>query len=136
MREKLKGLSFIEPHVCYVVDIIDAALKRMPDKGIISGADLLLLHGLVNLLQDGDALLNHSQQIIDGYGPATVLDEILRQTTSENSPAMFNEEQENEKDEDNMDSFSGYEQAHIPQSMPSVVPMEASPQAIPSMGLF
>ncbi len=60
LRGKLEGLSFVEPHVCYVVDIIDGALKRMPKKVPIEVTDWVLLQVLVIWLQDGEALLDHS----------------------------------------------------------------------------
>lgn len=84
LREKLNGLTFIEPHVAPVVEILDASLKRMPPKGNISGPDLLMLQGLVKLLSDSDSLVLHSQKLIDGYGPATVLDSLMAAYASGN----------------------------------------------------
>ena len=49
----------------------------MPAQGNIAGAELLLLQGLVCLLRDSDALLSQSQTLMDGYGPASVLDGLL-----------------------------------------------------------
>ena len=77
LHAKLTGLSFIEPHVAPVADIVQAALQRMPKKGNISGTDLLLLQGLVCLLKDSTALVGHAQKVIEGYGPAFVLDALL-----------------------------------------------------------
>lgn len=74
LHTKLTELSFIEPHVMPVADIIQASLQRIPKKGNIVGADLLLLQGLVCLLKDSKALLEHAHKIIQGYGPATVVD--------------------------------------------------------------
>lgn len=83
LRDKLNGLSFVEPHVSPVADIIQAAIERMPPKGNITGADLLTLQGLVCLLRDSDNLVLHSQKLIEGYTPATILDGLapsLRET--------------------------------------------------------
>lgn len=77
LHAKLTGLSFIEPHVAPVADIVQAALQRMPKKGNITGTDLLLLQGLVCLLKDSTALVGHAQKVIEGYGPAFVLDALL-----------------------------------------------------------
>ena len=77
LHQKLMGLSFVEPHVSPVADIVQTALKRMPAKGNILGADLLMLQGLVCLLRDSDALLTQAQSLMEGYGPATVLDGLL-----------------------------------------------------------
>ena len=77
LHAKLTGLSFVEPHVAPVADIVQAALQRMPKKGNISGTDLLLLQGLVCLLKDSVTLVGHAQKVIEGYGPAFVLDALL-----------------------------------------------------------
>ena len=77
LHAKLTGLSFVEPHVAPVADIVQAALLRMPKKGNITGPDLLLLQGLVCLLRDSAALVGHAQKVIEGYGPAFVLDALL-----------------------------------------------------------
>lgn len=81
LQNKLVGLSFVEPHVAPVADIIEAALKRIPSKGTIVGTELLMLQGLVCLLRDSSALLVHSHKLIEGYGPATVLDALLTDGT-------------------------------------------------------
>ena len=77
LHAKLTGLSFVEPHVAPVADIVQTALLRMPKKGNITGTDLLLLQGLVCLLKDSRALMGHAQKVIEGYGPAFVLDALL-----------------------------------------------------------
>ena len=77
LHAKLTGLSFVEPHVAPVADIVQAALLRMPKKGNITGTDLLLLQGLVCLLKDSTALVGHAQKVVEGYGPAFVLDALL-----------------------------------------------------------
>lgn len=93
LHNKLTELSFIEPHVMPVADIISASLQRIPKKGNIVGADLLLLQGLVCLLKDSKALLEHAHKIIQGYGPATVVDylastdlAVAKQELSEEEP--------------------------------------------------
>ena len=85
LHQKLVGLSFVEPHVAPVADIIDTALRRMPPKGNIVGADLLLLQGLVCLLRDSDALLIQAQTLMDGYGPASVLDSLVSASAQQKS---------------------------------------------------
>ena len=57
LQSKLVGLSFVEPHVSPVADIIQSALDRMPKRGNITGSDLILLQGLVCLLKDSHALM-------------------------------------------------------------------------------
>lgn len=43
LQQKLSGLTFINPHVSPVVDIIQMAFSRIPKKGNIVGADLVML---------------------------------------------------------------------------------------------
>ena len=76
LQQKLSCLTFINPHVSPVVDIIQMAFNRIPKKGNITGADLVMLQGLVCLLRDPDALITHAEKLIEGYGPASVLDAI------------------------------------------------------------
>lgn len=77
LHNKLMGLSFVEPHIVPVADILRMAMQRVPKKGNITGDDLLTLQGVVCLLRDTKALLLHAESVISGYGPATVLDALL-----------------------------------------------------------
>lgn len=77
LHAKLTGLSFVEPHVAPVADIIRSALNRMPKKGTITGTDLLLLQGLICLLKDSDALVEQAQGLINGHSPDMILDGLL-----------------------------------------------------------
>lgn len=77
LQQKLAGLTFINPHVSPVVEIIQMAFNRVPKKGNITGADLVMLQGLVCLLRDPAALITHAEKLIEGYGPASVLDAIV-----------------------------------------------------------
>ncbi|GAB1254107.1 hypothetical protein Defa_15940 [Desulfovibrio sp. TH_2024_36128] len=77
LHAKLTGLSFVQPHVAPVADIVQAALLRIPKKGNITGPDLLLLQGLVCLLKDSQALIAHAQRVVEGNAPDFVLDALL-----------------------------------------------------------
>ena len=77
LHAKLTGLSFVEPHVAPVAEIILSALNRMPKRGNITGADLLMLQGLVCLLKDSDTLIAHAHTLIQGHTADTVLDTVL-----------------------------------------------------------
>ena len=46
MRDKLVGLSFVE-HVVPVIELLETALAKMPKRGSITGAHLLMLQGMV-----------------------------------------------------------------------------------------
>ena len=99
---KLTGLSFVEPHVAPVADIVQAALLRMPKKGNITGPDLLLLQGLVCLLKDSSALVGHAQKIIEGYEPNFVLDALLAGPGSIPEIDGFTAQLDSSLDEDDM----------------------------------
>lgn len=88
LRDKLAGLSFVEPHVAPVVEIIQGALERMPARGNITGTDLVTLQGLVCLLRDSESLVLHSQKLIEGYSSASVLDALLGDPNESNLPEI------------------------------------------------
>ncbi|WP_029459579.1 DUF3150 domain-containing protein [Solidesulfovibrio alcoholivorans] len=121
MYQKLMGLTFVEPHVAPVAEIVQMALSRLPRKGTITGTDLLMLQGLVCLLRDPDALIEHSQKVIEGYGPATVLDAVLRAPLPEASPDDLGELLD-ESDEESLERVA--------------LPDPGAGARIPSMGLW
>ena len=128
LHAKLTGLSFVEPHVAPVADIVQSALLRMPKKGNITGTDLLLLQGLVCLLKDSTALVGHAQKVIEGYGPAFVLDALLA------GPGVIHE---SDCPAGQMDSTVGGEMDDEPILPEIPVPDSALPHpAIPSLGLW
>jgi hypothetical protein len=73
IHQKLSGLSFVEPRVSPVADLIHTAFEHLPKRGRIEGANLLMLQGLVSLLRDVDALIEHGQKIMDGTSSKDVL---------------------------------------------------------------
>lgn len=123
LHDKLLGLTFVEPHIAPIADIIQTALKRVAPKGNIVGSDLIMLQGLVCLLKDSESLVLHSQKLIDGYGPATVLDALL-----ENAGA-----QSNDKEGANMMKEEVI--SDIEAILPELPPL-SSRINIPSMGLW
>jgi outer membrane receptor protein involved in Fe transport len=52
MRQKLSGLSFVEPKVAPIADLIESAVSSVPKRGLISGQPLLTIQGLVSVLKD------------------------------------------------------------------------------------
>lgn len=85
LRQKLSGLSFVEPHVAPVADLVETALARTPRKGNIVGADLLMLQGLVCLLREPDALIPHAHKLLEGQGAEDVLDDIVNGVETEHT---------------------------------------------------
>lgn len=73
MQAKLRGMSFVEPRVIPIVDVIRTALDNVPSQGEITGRDLLMLQGVVGLLRDPESLVSHGQKVLDGQTPAEVL---------------------------------------------------------------
>ena len=128
LHGKLVGLSFVEPHVAPVAEIIGAALKRIPPKGNIGGTDLLMLQVLVCLLRDSSALLVHSQKLIAGYGPATVLDALLEERPSVQPTVSVDVVDEM----DDMDMDSPVDDMPI---LPDIIPAAPAPR-INSLGLW
>lgn len=91
LREKLMGLTFVEPHVAPVAKLVDTALARTQRKGNIVGADLLMLQGLVCLLRAPNALIRHAQQILEGNSATVVLDQVGGAMETENAFAKLTE---------------------------------------------
>ena len=66
MYDKLMGLTFVEPRVAPVAELLDTAFRSIPNRGAITGSTLVMLQGLVSLLQSPQALMEHGQMILDG----------------------------------------------------------------------
>lgn len=77
MQAKLRGMSFVEPRVIPIVDVIRTALDNVPPQGEITGRDLLMLQGVIGLLRDPESLVTHGQMVLDGQTPAAVLQTLL-----------------------------------------------------------
>lgn len=77
---KLSGLSFVEPRVVPVVDLLATAFNRMPKRGHIQGSELLMLQGVVSLLRDPATLVAHGQKILDGLDAAAILSGLVADT--------------------------------------------------------
>ena len=66
MHDKLLGLTFVEPRVLPVAELLETAFRSIPRRGAINGGTLVMLQGLVSLLRNPEALLEHGQMILDG----------------------------------------------------------------------
>lgn len=112
LRQKLAGLSFVEPRVTPVVDLLDTALAIVSDKGPITGAHLVMLQGLVCLLRDPAALVEHGQRIIEGQAPGDALRTLVAPPSHHPSTPPA-DDPNNEEDDD-----GGFEPiAHEPMPM-------------------
>jgi len=83
LHRKLTGLSFVEPRVAPVADLIDAALNSMPRRGFITGSHLVMLQGLVAMLRSPDLLIEHGQKVIDGHSPDQLLNSLAQSASQE-----------------------------------------------------
>lgn len=66
IHEKLMGLTFVEPRVAPVAELLETAICSIPRRGAIIGSRLIMLQGLVSLLRNPQALMEHGQMILDG----------------------------------------------------------------------
>ena len=66
IHDKLMGLTFVEPRVAPVAELLDTAFATIPKRGPVTGGVLVMLQGLVSLLQNPSALLEHGQKILEG----------------------------------------------------------------------
>ncbi|QJB56547.1 DUF3150 domain-containing protein [Pseudodesulfovibrio sp. zrk46] len=82
IHNKLAGLTFVEPRVVPVVDLLDTAFNRMPKRGYIQGSALVMLQGVVSLLRDPATLVAHGQKILDGQDTADILSGLVAETIS------------------------------------------------------
>ncbi|SOB59977.1 conserved protein of unknown function [Pseudodesulfovibrio profundus] len=80
IHAKLSGLSFVEPRVVPVVDLLDTAFNRMPKRGHIQGSALVMLQGVVSLLRDPATLVAHGQKILEGQDAADILSGLVADT--------------------------------------------------------
>ncbi|MBI9113194.1 DUF3150 domain-containing protein [Maridesulfovibrio ferrireducens] len=82
IHSKLNGLSFVDPRVLPITDLLQTAFEKVPPRGLIRGADLLMLQGVVSLLRDPTLLINHGQKLLDGYKAEDLLDGLITVPTT------------------------------------------------------
>jgi hypothetical protein len=66
IREKLAGLSFLDPGIAPLVVSIDEVLAAVPRKGKIGGPSLAALRGVVTLLTDPAKMREHGKMMLEG----------------------------------------------------------------------
>jgi len=80
IHNKLAGLTFVEPRVVPVVDLLDTAFNRVPKRGYIHGSALVMLQGVVSMLRDPATLVAHGQKILDGQDTSEILAGLVADT--------------------------------------------------------
>ncbi len=108
--EKLNGLSFVEPNAAPIADLLRIAFDKIPTRGFITGADLLMLQGVLALLRDPDSLVEHGKSIINGKTPSDILQSLTKDNDSrcpvlESSIDLSEPIPNNEITEQSIDSF-------------------------------
>lgn len=74
IHNKLVTLSFVEPHIAPVADLVNTAISNVPRKGFITGASLIMLQGMVSMLRDPEALIEHARMVMENHDPLSVLE--------------------------------------------------------------
>nr|WP_321512939.1 DUF3150 domain-containing protein [uncultured Pseudodesulfovibrio sp.] len=80
IHTKLSGLSFVEPRVVPVVDLLETTFNRIPTRGYIHGSELVMLQGVVSMLRDPVTLVAHGQKILDGKDASDILAGLVADT--------------------------------------------------------
>lgn len=88
LSSKLHGLTFVEPRVAPVAALVETALTRVKGKGPVFGANLVLLQGLLTLLQNSAAMLEHGQKILEGQSVNGILDGFIDEDECEIHEAL------------------------------------------------
>jgi len=147
IQQKLAGLTFVEPRVAPVADLIQTAFVSLPRRGMIQGGHLLMLQGLVALLRDPQALMEHGQRIIEGCTPDVILDSLLAggsiqachcpesgpQGTEQDMPIDIGEILDAEDGEDSENGEDGENGPVFLEDMPAA---PSSQPVLPSCGLW
>ena len=105
IQQKLSDLSFIEPRVAPVADLIDTAIARIPGRGAIQGNDLLLFQVLLMNLSDPSSITRYAQEIIDGRSKDEILSALLGPTKAKSKPKDEKKQAETEKSNSQLESY-------------------------------
>ena len=106
VRDKLKGLEFLDPRVPPVVDEIDRVLAGIPAKGKVEGAAMRSLYSILVILSDeermlqlGEGLLSVGAVVEQEFGqltPApeqTTMEIVVEQEPAQEEPNQASEEE-------------------------------------------
>ena len=66
IEQKLLGLTFMEPRVAPVAELIATAIQEIPKRGAIQGSILTRLQSLVCMLCEPKLILSHGQRMLEG----------------------------------------------------------------------
>lgn len=77
IHSKLEGLSFVDPRVLPITDLLQTAFDKVPSRGFIRDTDLLMLQGVVSLLREPALLIENAQKILDGSTAVDLLKSLV-----------------------------------------------------------
>ncbi len=77
IHSKLNGLSFVDPRVLPISDLLQTAFDKVPSRGFIRDGDLLMLQGVVSLLREPALLVENAQKIINGRTAEDLLESLV-----------------------------------------------------------
>lgn len=73
LHSKLSGLSCLDPRVAPLADLLAHSFDSLPDKGLLSGEPLTLLHRVLHLLADPQLMAQAGQELLAGARAEDVL---------------------------------------------------------------
>jgi hypothetical protein len=95
IHDKLHGLTFVEPRIAPITDLIRQAFTWIPKRGAINGGTLLMLQGMVSLLRHPSEFLEHGRKLLEGQqgtqdilegflnDPVLLINDITRESSAE-----------------------------------------------------
>lgn len=81
IQSKLDGLSFVDPRVVPITDLLQTAFDKIPSRGYIRDSNLLMLQGVVSLLREPELLVDNAQKILDGSTAEDLLEGLVSAPT-------------------------------------------------------
>lgn len=97
IHQKLAGLSFVEPRVAPIAELISTAIQEIPKRGTIRGGMLARLQSLVCMLCEPELMLSHGQRMLERKADAAV---ILDNLLNPSADAYPDDSQNREKTEE------------------------------------
>ena len=86
IEQKLLGLTFMEPRVAPVAELIATAIQEIPKRGAIQGSILTRLQSLVCMLCEPKLILRHGQRMLEGKTNASDILNGLLEPSAKGSP--------------------------------------------------
>ena len=114
------GLTFVEPRVAPVAELIKTSFTYIPKRGPINGGVLLILQGLVSLLRNPGDLLDHAQKMLEGKDQARNLLEGLVNSNLDSDFAPQSPVLHGESKEDANSEYDGEPVFAFPASSPVI----------------